>query len=102
MIKVFISQPMKDKTHEEILMERYSAIEAVKEKYGEEAIILDSYFTDFNENKHKKVPLAYLAQSIAILSNADVAVFCKGWQNARGCQIEYQCATQYGIDVVVL
>lgn len=102
MIKVFISQPMKDRTHEEILMERDSAIEAVKEKYGEEATILDSYFTDFNECKHKNVPLAYLAQSIAILSSADVAVFCEGWDYSRDCQFEYQCAIQYGIDVVVL
>jgi hypothetical protein len=102
MIKVFISQPMKDKTPEEILRERNKAIKVVQAEYGDEAEIIDSYFADFEENKHKTVPLAYLAKSIELLSTADVAVFCKGWENARGCKIEFQCATEYGIEVVAM
>ena len=26
----------------------------------------------------------------------------KGWENARGCKIEFQCATEYGIEVVAM
>ena len=32
MLKVFISQPMQDRTSEEIMTERYNAIEVVKAK----------------------------------------------------------------------
>lgn len=28
----------------------------------------------------------------------DVAYFAEGWQEARGCKIEHECAVQYGID----
>lgn len=102
MIKVFISQPMRDKTQEEILAERNEAIEIVKEIYGDGVEIIDSYFADFEENKYKIVPLAYLAKSIELLSTADVAVFCKGWKVARGCKIEFQCAAEYGIPTVTI
>ena len=100
MIKVFISQPMNGKTPEEILEARNRAIQYVMEKYNGEAEIIDSYFKDFEENKYKIVPLAYLAKSIELLATADVAVFCKGWKVARGCKIEFQCAAEYGVEVI--
>ena len=100
MIKVFISQPMNGKTPEEILEARNRAIQYVMEKYNGEAEIIDSYFKDFEENKYKIVPLAYLAKSIELLATADVAVFCKGWKIARGCSIEFQCAATYGVEVI--
>lgn len=45
-------------------------------------------------------PLEYLARSIADLAKADVAYFAKGWDEKRGCKIEYECATQYGIATI--
>lgn len=45
-------------------------------------------------------PLDYLARSIEFLAKADVAIFAPGWQNARGCRIEHQCAEDYGIPVM--
>ena len=47
--KIFISQPMRDKTKEKILAERNKAIELVNAKYGEDAEIIDSYFEDFED-----------------------------------------------------
>ena len=91
---------MNGKTPEEILEARNQAIRYVMEKYGNEAEIIDSYFKDFEENKYKIVPLAYLAKSIELLATADVAVFCKGWKIARGCSIEFQCAASYGVKVI--
>lgn len=102
MIKVFISQPMRDKTQEEILAERKKAIDYVKGKFGDSEVI-DSYFEDFEiapETKNK--PLAYLAKSISLLANADVAVFCKDWRLYRGCKIEFDCALDYGLSIVLL
>ena len=37
---------------------------------------------------------------IEFLAKADVAIFAPGWQNARGCRIEHQCAEDYGIPVM--
>ena len=40
-------------------------------------------------------PIAYLARSIEFLDKADAVVFMKGWENARGCKIEYYVAQYY-------
>ena len=97
-MKIFISQPMKDKTDEEILLERQVAIDSVKEKFpGEEIEVIDSFFRDA---PHDARPLWFLGKSLELLSTADVAYFCKGWENARGCKIENTCAIEYGITVI--
>lgn len=97
-MKVFISQPMKDKTDEEILKERQIAIDSIKEKFpGEEIEIIDSFFKDAPPEAK---PLWFIAKSLELLSSADLAYFCKGWENARGCKIENTCAIEYGIDVI--
>ena len=38
--------------------------------------------------------------NIEFLAKADVAVFAPGWEYARGCRIERQCAEEYGIPVM--
>ena len=93
MKNVFISQPMRGKTGEEIRAEREKAVETVKAFVNDEVEVLDSYFDDFDGN-----PLEYLAKSIALLAKADVAYFAKGWEDARGCRIEHICAVEYAID----
>ncbi|MBR0411067.1 MAG: hypothetical protein IJI25_08715 [Eubacterium sp.] len=99
MIKVFISQPMKDKTEEEILKAREKAIATVKRGYGENVEIIDSYFADYNPDAGC-VPLKFLAKSLELLADADIAYFAKGWQDARGCRIENVCAKEYGIAII--
>lgn len=94
MKKLFISQPMVDKTDEQILLERENAIKEASEKLGEDVELLDSFFTDF---KPDAKPLRYLGASIMKLSEADIAYFAKGWQDYRGCNIEHRCAVDYGI-----
>lgn len=96
-MKLFISQPMRDKTNEEIERERQNAIQSVKEKFGEEVEVIDSFFKDA---PHDAKPLWYLGKSLMLLSTADVAFFCKGWDEYRGCRIENQCAIEYGIAVI--
>lgn len=94
--KVFISQPMNGKTNEEIKAEREILIAKAKENYGDIEVI-DSFF----ENApHDAKPLWFLGESIKKLADADVAVFAKDWESARGCKIENQCAIAYGIETV--
>ena len=95
--KLFISQPMRDKTNEEIEREREAAIQSVKEKYGDDVEVIDSFFKDA---PHDAKPLWFLGKSLELLAGADVAYFCKGWENYRGCRIENQCAIEYGITVI--
>lgn len=97
MKKLFISQPMRGKTNEEILAVRERAIESAKRNIGEEVEVIDSFFKDAPTDAN---PLWYLAKSIELLSTADVAYFAKGWEEARGCRIENTCAIEYGIDVI--
>lgn len=96
MKKIFISQPMKDKTNEEVISERERIIELCKKKYGDIEII-DSFF---ESTPHDARPLWFLAKSLELLSTADIAFFADGWKNYRGCKIEHECAKEYGIEIV--
>lgn len=94
--KIFISQPMRDKTDEEIKTERAEIIKRVTEKFGKVEVI-DSFF----ENApHDARPLWFLGKSLELLSAADCVYFAEGWKDYRGCRIEHECAVQYGIDIV--
>ena len=95
MKKLFISQPMKGKTDEEILAERERAISKAKEMVGEPVEVIDSFFRSAPADAR---PLWFLGKSLELLSVADVAYFADGWQDARGCRIEHECAVEYGID----
>lgn len=96
-MKIFISQPMKGKTDEEIIEARAVAVEYLRLKYGSDVEILNSFFQGEPVTVN---PLKCLAESIRILADADAAFFCRGWMTARGCLIEHQCAESYGIKVV--
>lgn len=95
MKKLFISQPMRGKSDKEILKEREIAIKTARETVGEEVEVLETFFEDFGPDAK---PLDYLARSIEFLAKADVAYFTHGWETARGCKIEHECAVEYGID----
>ena len=98
MKKIFISQPMKDKTDEQILKERERAVSVVKEKFnGEDVEIIDSFF---QSAPHDAKPLWFLGKSLELLSTADVAYFIGEWKNYRGCKIENTCAKEYGIETI--
>ena len=100
MTKIFISQPMNCKTNEEIEDERNYTISILTSRFikeNERIEIIDSFFKDA---PHDSKPLWYLGESIKLMSEADVVFFCNGWQTARGCQIEHDCALEYGIDTM--
>lgn len=97
MKRLFISQPMRDKTNEEILIERGKAVKVAKEMLNEDVEVIDSFF---REAPHDAKPLWYLAKSLELLATADVAFFCTDWEKYRGCRIEYICANEYGIPII--
>lgn len=97
MKKLFISQPMKGKTNEEIEAERAKAIEAAKIALEDDVEVIDSFFKNAPVDAR---PLWFLGKSLELLSTADVAYFAKDWEKFRSCKIEYEAALEYGIKVI--
>ena len=95
MKKLFISQPMKGKSDEDILAERQKAIKSAEAKIGESVQVIDSFFQSAPADAR---PLWFLGKSLELLSTADVAFFAEGWNEFRGCKIEHTCAVEYNID----
>ena len=95
MKKLFISQPMKGKTDEEILAERRKAVRSAERVLGETVEVIDSFFQSAPVDAK---PLWYLGESLKLLATADVAYFVTGWSKSRGCTIEHTCAVEYNLD----
>lgn len=97
MKKLFISQPMRNKTDEEILKEREQAIKEAENCLETRIEVIDSFFQNAPADAK---PLWFLGKSLELLSGADIVYFAKGWQDARGCRIEHECALEYGIRII--
>nr|DAP78014.1 MAG TPA: deoxyribosyltransferase [Caudoviricetes sp.] len=93
-MKIFISQPMRERSNDEIQKERAEMMTAVKAQYRD----AEELYTFFDN--HEWGPLMCLAKSIEALSVADAAIFAPGWKNARGCRIEHQCCVDYGVPIL--
>lgn len=89
--KIFISQPMKNRTDEEIMQERYKIMSKWTNKSVE---FIDSFFREPGKNSTDS-----LSKSISLMSDADLVVFAPGWEKARGCRIEHEVAKEDGIPV---
>ena len=96
-MRLFISQPMKDKTDEEIQTERNWIIAKMQHIYGNDIEIIDSFFKDA---PHDARPLWLLGKSFELLSTADIVYFAKDWDKYRGCCMEHEAAVKYGIKII--
>lgn len=90
--KIFISQPMKDRTDEEIMQERNRIMAKWTNKSVE---FIDSFFCE----GASKNPIDSIGKSISLMGEADLVVFAPGWEDARGCRIEHEVAKEYGIQI---
>ena len=104
--KLFISQPMKDKTNEQIQAERDRALETAKKALAEKTgisdpsvTLIDSFFKDAPQDAK---PLWFLGKSFELLSTADVVFFVKGWDQYRGCKMENKAAHEYLENSIIL
>ena len=96
-MKVFISQPMNGKTQDEIISTRIDIINRVLNKYKDSNITFTHSFLEFVPKKNSS--LFFLARSLELLSDADLAVFGGDWKNYRGCRIERICCEEYDIPI---
>lgn len=102
--KAMLSQPMANKTQEEIIAAREQAIAALETRGYE---VVNTLFTNewySKESMEKRgvvnIPLCFLAKSLENMSLCHVAYFCKGWEQARGCRIEHDAAKAYGLEII--
>lgn len=104
MMKAMLSQPMAEKTEQEIIETRERAIRTLKDRGYE---IVNTLFSDEWYSKEAmerrgvvQIPLCFLAKSLENMSLCHAAYFCKGWENARGCRIEHDAAKVYGLTII--
>lgn len=101
MNKVFISQPMKGLTDDEILKTRNEVKLYLERVAGRPIEIISSFIEGEPVNiKNDFIAVWYLGKSIQSLSQADMVYFCDGWDKARGCKIEHEIAKQYGLKII--
>lgn len=94
-MKIFISQPIRGKTDEEIRAVRESVIDSLTNLFYDETIeVIDSFFEGAPVDAK---PLWFLGKAIEKLSTADIAVFVEGYEEARGCIVERECTSLYNI-----
>ena len=104
-VRLFISQPMRGKTNEQIEREREELVEIAEAVYfGHGRVeVIDSFFKgELTIPDGAQAPLYHLGKSLELLATADVAIFAKDWREARGCRIEHECAKQYGVSTIEL
>lgn len=95
MIKVFLSQPMLGRSNDEIQEERDRIFEKLQSEHDEEIMEVPSFFPHAYAKGMN--PVYMLSNSIRLLSEADLVVFTKDWDDARGCRIEHMVCAEYGI-----
>ena len=100
MKKLFISQPMRGLTDDEILKEREKIRLKAEQVIGEKLELINSFVEECPGEINKHIPVYYLGKSIQFLSQADIAYFGGEWKKARGCKIEHEVAVQYEITTI--
>ena len=100
MKKLFISQPMRFLTFEEILKAREEIKNRAEKTIGEPLELINYFIEDYPGEFTKSMSVWCLGKSIQSLSQADIAYFGGDWRNARGCIIEYEIAIAYEIKVI--
>jgi hypothetical protein len=104
MNKVMISQPMKGLTEKQIVETQNRFLDFAKKENME---VMNTYFKDewfakieLNHIGVVQVPVYYLAKSLEKMAYCNAVYFAKGWESARGCQIEHEVALQYGLNIL--
>ncbi len=101
-MKLFVSQPMRGYTLEEIKEERKNIVERLISDYNfdrESLEVIDNFFEDAPENTKA---MWYLGGSIRLMSEADVVYFPKDYYKTRGCRIEFEIAKHYGVPRIII
>ena len=93
---LFISQPMRGLTNEEIMNVRQKATKFISDKYPDYTIsVLPSYKEQPDNTYNATSAVNLLGNAISLMARANVIYFVPGWQKSRGCQIENEIARRW-------
>ena len=92
-LKVFISQPMSGKTSEEIRAVRDGTKNLLRR-------FCHDCFLEFIESFNPSAlgdgkPIEELGKCISLMQDADIVYFAKGYEESRGCSVEFEVASKY-------
>ena len=97
MKKIYISQPMRGRSTDDIIAERKALVtDAAVALQTDEVEVLDTYLNDYTN----KPPLRLLALALEKMADADAVIFAPDWRDARGCRVEHLAASEYGISII--
>lgn len=102
--KVFLCLPMSGRSEEDILKEisimKEASIHYFMDKHpGYDIIYLANYIVEADEESDN--PVYLLGRGIMkLMSQADVCLFSKDWEDSRGCKLEHDIAEAYDIDIM--
>ena len=97
-MKVFVSQPMKGKSDEEIIKAKEVALNKfgkyLSNQEGDKTYeVINTFFDNYDGNA-----MQFLGKGVSEgLALADIAIFLPGWSDARGCKIEHDIAVAYEV-----
>lgn len=110
-ISIFISQPLENKTIEQIDTMTEKAIDIATDLFETDDILVfnsnynhSSFCNSYDKSQwqSKTVGLKMLSESLCSLSQAKYAIFCPGWEKSYSCLIEKECCDKYGIKTFIL
>lgn len=52
------------------------------------------------DQQQKQDPELWYEQALRLLKKCDVILMCPGWQNSKGCKLEYKKAIEWGIKII--
>lgn len=99
-MKVYIAQPMQGIDRASIEFDRDAATDYISKKHGADVEFVNNYNPDWDVDHIS--PLAALGRALEMLADSDIAYFLPGWEDSRGCAIEADCCTMYGIPMAVI
>ena len=113
-MKVFVSQPMSGLTNEEINENRIKSMEVLQflnpdiiieydpaSLYIQEDLEMEESLSVDDPNTTKnRISLFYFLRSVQHMVGKDAIVFLDGWQDSRGCILEYFIAKAFGLTIL--
>ena len=101
MKKLFVSIPMKGRAEDEIKASIQKMKKIAEVYVGEELELIDSYVED-NPPKDNNQAIWYLSKSLEKLSQADVFIgIIIAWR-WNGCEVEYEVAKRYDLNMITV
>lgn len=96
-MRVMISQPMGGLTLSEI---EETQMRAYYHLTGLGHEVINTFFVGNPPFGIQNDGLYWLGMSIIAMSECEGVFFCKGWEEAKGCRIEYEAARVYGLKCI--